>query len=183
MTIEQYAYLAEIVGTIAVVITLIFLVLQLRQNTASVRANTYQGWSAANVGINAAMSNPIQSQIIMDGNLDSRNLTRESVVTFGMMNIALMQMAQSTDYLFRAGALDRELWEAEMNRAAGILAIPGVRQWWDAGGRTQLTPSFVNRLEATRSTIQYWNWDSERGFFASDEIAESPSDDKKSAMR
>jgi len=178
MTLEQYAYLAEIIGTTVVVITLIFLVVQLRQNTASVRANTYQGWSAANVGINAAMSNPAQSQIMMDGNLDPTSLTRESVVTFGMMNIALMQMAQSTDYLFRAGALDRELWESEMNRAAGILAIPGVRQWWDAGGRTQLTPSFVKRLEATRSTIQYWNWNSDQGFFASDHIAEPPRDDK-----
>lgn len=173
MTLEQYALLAEIVGTIVVVVTLIFLVLQLRQNTASVRANTYQGWSAANIGINAAMSSPAQSQIMMDGNLDPTSLTRESVVAFGMINIALMQMAQSTDYLYRVGALDKELWHAEMNRATGILAIPGVRQWWDAGGRTQLTPSFVKRLEATHSTIQYWNWDAERGFFASDKIATS----------
>ena len=97
MTIDQYASLAEIIGTIAVVITLIFLVLQLRQNTAAVRANTYQGWSASNIGINAAMSNPTQSQIIMDGNLSSKNLTRETVVTFGMMNIALMHDTRSAD--------------------------------------------------------------------------------------
>ena len=34
-------------------------------------------------------------------------------------------MAQSVDYLYRSGSLDRELWEAEMNRAAGILTAPG----------------------------------------------------------
>lgn len=176
MTLEQYSYLAEIIGTVAIVITLIFLVVQLRQNTASVRANTYQGWAAANVGINAAMSNPAQSKIMWEGNLDSTNLTSDSVVVFGMMNMALMQMAQSTDYLYRTGALDRELWEAEMNRAAGILAMPGTRQWWDAGAKTQLTPAFVKRLEAMRSTIQYWSWDSQRGFFATDRLTAPPPD-------
>ena len=81
-----------------------------------------------------------------------------------------MQMAQSTDYLYRSGSLDRELWEAEMSRAAGILAAPGVRQWWDAGGRTQLTPRFAKLLETTQSTIEYWNWDSEHGFIGGEKM-------------
>ncbi len=79
-----------------------------------------------------------------------------------------MQMAQATDYLFRTGSLDRDLWETEINRAAGILAIPGVRQWWEAGGNTKLTPRFVKLLESTQSSVAYWNWDSERGFFRGD---------------
>ena len=91
-----------------------------------------------------------------------------------MMNIGIMQMAQATDYLYRSGSLDPELWEAEMNRAAAILAMPGVRQWWDAGGKTQLTPTFVERLESTRSKVKYWTWDSERGFFASDRLERAP---------
>ena len=154
----------EFFGAIVIVVTLIYLAVQLKQNTASVKASAYQGWVAANVEINTALSNPAQSQIIAAGNLDSTNLTGETFVAFAMVNIAIMQMAQSTDYLYRSGSLDRELWEAEMNRTAGILGAPGVRQWWDAGGRTQLTPRFAKLLESTQSSIEYWNWDSENGF-------------------
>ena len=40
MTLEQYAYLAEIIGMAIVVVTLIFLVLQMRQNTRTIQGST-----------------------------------------------------------------------------------------------------------------------------------------------
>ena len=155
----------EFVGAIAIVVTLIYLAVQLKQNTASVRASAYQAWVAANVDINVAMSNPAQSEMIGKGDMDPTNLTDESFAGFLMLHMAMMQMAQSTDYLYRSGSLDRELWEAEMNRAAAILAFPGVRQMWDAGVKTQLTPSFVRLLESTQSNSTRVYWNSERGFY------------------
>jgi hypothetical protein len=160
----------EFVGAIAIVITLIYLAVQLKQNTESVRAGAYQAWVAANVDINVAFSNPFQSQMIANGNADPTALTEESYGGYVMLHLAMLQMAQSVDYLYRSGSLDRELWEAEMNRAAGILTAPGVRQLWDAGIKTQLAPNFVKRLEATPSTIAYVNWDSQRGFFHDEQI-------------
>ncbi len=85
-------------------------------------------------------------------------------------------MARPTNYLYRSGSLDRGLWDAEMNRAAGILAFPGVRQWWDAGGKTQLTPSFVDFLESIQSNIHTWSWDKDRGYFQDDGLTQSSSE-------
>ena len=160
----------EFIGAIAIVVTLIYLAVQLRQNTASVRASAYQEWVTSNVEIDMSMSNPAQSEIIDKGNYDSSNLTRETYVAYAMTHLAIMQMAQSTDYLYRSGSLDRELWEAEMNRVAGILAAPGVRQWWDAGGRTQVTPRFAKLIESTQSSIAYWTWEAGHGFVGADKI-------------
>ncbi len=160
----------EFIGAIAIVVTLTYLAVQLRQNTASVRASAYQEWVTSNVEIDLSMSNPAQSEIIDKGNYDSSNLTRETYVAYAMTHLAIMQMAQSTDYLYRSGSLDRELWEAEMNRVAGILAAPGVRQWWDAGGRTQVTPRFVKLIESTQSSIAYWTWESGNGFVGADKL-------------
>jgi hypothetical protein len=61
-------------------------------------------------------------------------------------------------------AANRELWEAEMDRAALVLSTPGVRQWWDAGGRTQLTPSFVKFLESIERQGTTWYWVDKLGF-------------------
>ncbi len=157
--------ISEIIGAIAIVITLIYLAVQIRQNTASVRAAGYQEWLAANLELNTAFADQAMSRLFVLGNADSSNLSDESFISFAMWNLGVMQMAQATNYLYRSGSLDRELWEAEMNRAAGILSMPGVRQWWDAGGNTQLTPRFVKLLGSTQSSVAYWNWESERGFY------------------
>ncbi len=42
MTLEQYAYLAEILGVIIVVVTLIYLAIQTKQNTTAVQSSVRQ---------------------------------------------------------------------------------------------------------------------------------------------
>jgi hypothetical protein len=165
MNTEKIAHWLQIIGNLGILAGLILVAVEGNQNTASIQGSAYQQWVAANLVLNMAATEPTQSQALDLGNADSANLSNESYVSFAMWNLGLMQMAQATDYSFRAGSLDRELWETEINRAAGILAFPGVRQWWDAGGNTQLTPRFVKLLESTQSNIAYWTWDSERGFF------------------
>jgi len=132
MALEQFAYLAEIIGVVVVTTSLIYLAKQVRQNNKQLESQSYQAWVASNLQINMSMSDPALSAIIAEGNSDSANLSDKSYVAYAMSHLAIMQMAQAADYLYRSGSLDRHLWEGEMNRAAGILAMPGVRQWWDA---------------------------------------------------
>ena len=42
MALEQYAYVAEIVGVIVIAVTLIYLAIQTKQNTAAVRSSVRQ---------------------------------------------------------------------------------------------------------------------------------------------
>ena len=170
MTLEQFAYLAEIIGVVVVIASLIYLAKQVRQNSKQLESQSYQAWVASNLQINMSISDPALSAIIAEGNSDSANLSDKSYVAYAMSHLAIMQMAQAADYLYRSGSLDRDLWEGEMNRAAGILAMPGVRQWWDAGGNTQLTERFVKQLESTQSNIAYWTWNPERGYFRTENI-------------
>ena len=170
MALEQYAYLAEIIGVVVVTASLIYLAKQVRQNSKQLESQSYQAWVASNLQINMSVSDPALSAIVAEGNLGSANLSDKSYVAYAMTHLAIMQMAQAADYLYRSGSLDRDLWEGEMNRAAGILAVPGVRQWWDAGGNTQLTERFVKQLESTKSNIAYWTWNPEHGYFRTEDI-------------
>jgi hypothetical protein len=157
-------------ANLGVLVGIIFLAIELRQNNTQLELQSYQSWVASNVDINATLADPALSEIIALGHEDSRKLSKETFVAYATLNMSVMQAAQSTDYLFRAGALDRELWEAEMNRAAGILSLPGVREWWDAGGRTQLTPGFVEFLESVQSDMDAWGWDEKQGFFTDESL-------------
>jgi len=153
-----------LIANIAVVAGIVFLAVELRQNTKQLELQSYQSWVAANADLNIAISNPQLSAIVSQGHPNSANLTSETSTAYAMFHMSMLQMAQSTHYLYLEGSLNKELWESEMGRAAGILSIPGVRQWWDAGGKTQLTPSFVEFLESREPNVTIWYWDEERGF-------------------
>jgi hypothetical protein len=159
-----------LVANVSVVAGIVFLALELQQNSKQVSLQSYQAWAANNVQIDLAMAEPVNGAIIAQGALDSRSLSRETFNTFAQLNMAYMQAAQTADYLYREGALDEELWDSEMSRVALILASPGVRQWWDAGGRSQLAPSFVDCVEAFPTKMNWFSWDADRGFIA-DEAA------------
>ena len=121
----------------AVFAGLILVAIQINQNNAMLRNSSYQTWVASNMELNAAATQTELSATIQSGWFDSRGLSEETFIQFAMWNMSVMQMAQATDYLYRQDAIDQSLWETEIARAALFLPAPGVRQWWDAGGKTQ----------------------------------------------
>ena len=139
-------------ANVGIVVGLIFVAVQIRQNNEMIRGSSYQMWVASNMELNAAATQTDLSVTLNRGWMDSRGLSDETFIQFAQWILMVMQMAQATDYLYRQGSLDQSLWESEISRAALVLSAPGVRQWWEAGGRTQLTPEFVALVESTTST-------------------------------
>jgi len=164
MNWEAIGASAEVVGVVAILASLIYVAIQIRQNNEQQRIQSYQAWVAANMELNMAALDPSMARIFVEGNMDSANLNNDTFTPYGMWYTGLMQMAQTTDYLYRAGSLDQELWETELDRAAMILAVPGVRQWWDAGGKTQHTPTFVELIESIEPSATAWGFQDGRGF-------------------
>jgi hypothetical protein len=154
----------SIVANVGVLAGLILVAVQIRQSSTMLQGSSYQTWLGANVELNNALTQMDRGGRFADGNLDSRELDEDSFMAFAMWNYSFFQMVQATNYMYEQGALDRTLWEAEIQRAAGFLTLPGVRELWDAGMKTQLTPEFVSLVETTAPTMTGWDWDAERGF-------------------
>ena len=151
-------------ANIGVLVGIVFLAIEIRQNNNQLNQQSYQTWVAANMELNMATLDPARAELFTKGFSDSSDLSEGSWVSFAYWNMGVMQMTQAMDYLYREGSLDQALWASEIDRAALILALPGVRQWWDAGGRTQLTPQFVELIESTESTMTPFYWEEGRGF-------------------
>jgi hypothetical protein len=164
----------QILANIGVIAGIVFLAIELRQNSEQLELQSYQSWVAANLELNMAATDEAGSAMLARGVEDSSNLSSETFIGFAMWYMGVMQMAQATDYLYRAGSLDEELWRAEIDRAAGMLSLPGVRQWWDAGAKTQLTPSFVDLIESTQSGMSVWGWEQGRGFVTYEAPTQEP---------
>lgn len=168
MTLPEIAQLlgnfGEFFGAIVVVATLFYLAKQVRQNTATVQANGYHTWVTSNLQVNLAATSRRFSETAARGFYDSKNLEPYSWFMFALWNHSAFQLIQATDYMYKMGAIDRALWESEINRGATHLELPGVRQWWDAGGRTQLAPDYVELLETHASTSVRYSWNADDGF-------------------
>ena len=169
MNTEKVSTWVQITANIGLFAGLILLAIEINQNTASLQGSSYQAWAAAKVELNLAFADQFQAEAYASGIYDSSNLTEESYLAFAMWNYGALQMAQTVDFLYRMGSLDHELWDTEINRAAGILSLPGVRQLWDAGAKSQFAPSFVELIEPTESNTTRWEWDKNRGFHPFDD--------------
>ena len=74
MALEQFAYIAEIIGVLVVTASLLYLAKQVSHNTKQLETQSYQAWVASNVHINMSMADPKISAIIAKGNFNSANL-------------------------------------------------------------------------------------------------------------
>jgi len=154
----------QIIANVGVIAGIIFLAIELRQNNEQLKLQSYQAWVAANLELNNTAAVDDLSEILIVGNANSADLDRGNAIEYALWNYSFFQLIQATDYLYQTGSLDPALWDSEINRAAVHLGLPGVRQWWDAGGRTQLTPEFVRLVESTESTAIRWGFEEGKGF-------------------
>lgn len=114
MKIKKVAAIAEIVSAIAVVISLIYVAYELRQNTAAVRSTAYQSIHDAEDLFWQSISADAQLSSVWDaglsGGLDALQPAARS--QFAITVRRLIYLYQNVHYQRRKGVVDDELWSA-----------------------------------------------------------------------
>jgi hypothetical protein len=131
--------IGEIVGAVAVVITLIYVAVQMRQNSRQVAENTKVTRLAAREATQQAFSrfrrliasSPDLAELYLKGCADYRALAVADRMRFG----SLLQenlLAWNLRYLhIRDGLQEAETWERQKPLLVSTLTQPGIRYWWD----------------------------------------------------
>ncbi len=176
MSLQDLGAIGELIGSIGVVVSLVYLAVQLKQNTRGIRTAAHQHVVSANAAVTMAPAQNLEfAALLWSGVSSSKNLTEETQLAFNLWCFQYFSMIQASHQLFLAGAIDEGIWNRELQRAVGALRGPGFKEWWDAGGRSQLSPDFVSLVESTPLDISAISWTSEKGFvpasWTSDEAA------------
>ena len=161
--------LGEFIGAIGIVVTLVYLAIQLRQNTASVRASAYQAWAQAAMAEQASAQVPSMSNTLSIGYFQPESLSQENWIQFASYCHQFVQRAESTWYLSKEDVIDSAVCDKEIERAAVFLAQAGPNQWWRAGARTQYTSGFREMIEpkiGSSSGFQVYTFTQGKGFHA-----------------
>ena len=131
MTIQDLGSLGEFVAAIATLVTLVYLALQIRQNTRTVRTSTYQAvLDSSRSDTELILAHPHLERIYRLGRRDNNKLTDDERPVFRML---LGQLLLNYEIMFlqhRHGVLDEDFWRGRQEGLRALLLQPGVRLWW-----------------------------------------------------
>ena len=140
--------IAEIVGAIAVVLTLIYLAYQVRNNTKMAqRASTAEAVAAIRTFNDSLVDNPEVGELFQRGvNLGMGNLTDEERVPFAIVMFNLLKTCEHLHYQHAVGAMDPDVWEGWDHMIRGYLTAPGSQEWYQER-RLGFSSNFRNYLD------------------------------------
>ncbi len=121
----------EVLGAAAVLVTLVYLARQIKQNTQEVRSSNYHGITDSFNGINVMMAtNSDLARIFKDGNNSYSALSEEEQTQYGFFMHAAFRVMDVLHYQSHHGTGDTTLWDAEKPTIDTLLAGQGARDWW-----------------------------------------------------
>ncbi len=132
MTLEEFAFVAQIVSAIAVVASLVFVGFQLRHATAAIRATSSQAHSSLYTDlVQSIIDNADFARTWSIGITDPKSLSQEEWVRFVAYASALFRLYESSRVQWLNGRLDEEHWHTIERQAADFGHLPGLQSAWD----------------------------------------------------
>ena len=130
--LEHLGNIGDFVGGIAVIATLLYLAVQVRQNTRLMRASALSNVAAANVSFNQVLgTDAAAARVFQVGLEDFRSLTGEEQRQFINLLRTVFAFHQHVYQQYAAGLIEEEDWIHELNVTAQVLALPHIRSWWE----------------------------------------------------
>jgi hypothetical protein len=146
--------IAETLGAVGVIASLVYLAGQIRhnreqmsQNTLAARASSYQHFFAH---LNDHMVSPTAdsefSEITWIGLTDFGSLSEKDAFRVGSWMYGVVNAFDNALYQARVGMLDEELLEKHLLDLKSIFQSPGFVQWW-RGAEPHVSPEFNTLVE------------------------------------
>ncbi len=132
LDITTLAAWGEFIGGIAVVVSLIYLASQIRQNTRITRASNSREYLTGSSQLGQMLVDPETASLYLRGLDDFEGLSAEDQVRFTGLMSQEWNRANQTQHLHQQGLIDDRLFESQRHALAVFLGNPGGRQWWEA---------------------------------------------------
>ena len=147
MNLQSLVSLAEIASALAVTLTLVVLVVSIRQNTRAQKVLAVESLTAAVAAINVpGMGNPALGLALAKAVKDWGLASRDERVIAHFFLFSYFKLSETAWYQWKAGTLEPEQWAGWEKVIRMYYHSPGVRDvWWPARGYAY-SPSFQKYL-------------------------------------
>jgi len=147
MNIQDLGALAEVVGAIAVVISLVYVGIQIRKNTYESRISRAQYLMDANSDLNALVAGSVDlSRVARIGIQDFQALNEDEQFQFSMLFFSVMNKYDFAYHQVLDGELEKKYWQKMSFELPLYVSLPGMNEWWQRD-KTRFSPEFIDHVE------------------------------------
>ena len=131
MDLQSLANLSEVIGSIVVVLSLIYLAVQVRQNTEAQQTENYSRALDRLAAMQSMLSQDGEISLILSkGTLDTSKLTPRERLRFTWFFYECFGAYEFMFHASRTDAIPEEVWTRWSLGVAWWLTFPGVQAWW-----------------------------------------------------
>jgi len=150
MDLQTLANLGDFIGSLAVLVTLVYLAAQTRQTVTNARQTSLSDILERRQELMTQLMD--RSFIEVWGKGCSRQqLDALDAQRFTSFAISFLSHVQDVYIQFKAGLIDKEVWEAERKLIAVSFNQPGFLDWWKHGQQF-VTEEFAREIEKSPPT-------------------------------
>ena len=147
MELQTLANVGEFLGGLGVIVSLIYLAVQIRGNTSSQQSETYARSLERMAYMQEFMAKDhALTKMFNEGLIDPTQLTLTQKIQFAWV---LTEMFGNLEFMFFQSEqrnIPAELWDRWVETLKWWLTFPGVVAWWK-GKPTPFTPAFMSCVE------------------------------------
>ncbi len=152
MNWDALGAISETIGAIAVIVTLAYLAVQIRQNTRATHTASHHAITdSLNQGNIAVAQNAELAQIWVTGCADRTSLTETERERLDSLLRAYFHVFDSLFYSANTGTGERGLLLAEEKGFSHLMNLQGVYGWWKDNPYA-FSPEFRSYMESFRAT-------------------------------
>lgn len=163
------ASIAEIIGAIAVVVSLIYLATEVRSNTKALKARAGFDASLHMSELNEVLFQSILGDVefqqggemrltkildkLYDPTASTDDLSPSDHVFIAFVHRAVFQKIEAEYYLYQHGFLEAAQWDARRSWAGGFINFPIGKAWWESEVEQGIyRPEFVAEIIAAKKS-------------------------------
>jgi len=155
MSWEAVGAIAELLGAMGVIASLIYLAFQIRQNTQSSKAATFQSVTSDALQFALTISdNEALTRLLRLGSEGTERLPEDDYRRFQQLVRVYLRFHDNIFYQYKIGTLDEGQWSGYRYSLRLVLSSPGIRSWWRAGGnRHTVSPTFQELVDSELASL------------------------------
>lgn len=128
--------IGDFLGGVAVIVSLVYLAVQIRQNTRSVRAASFQALAESHSDRTLRLAENSELHHLWTCGLRGDPLSDEDSLRFGSIMMSLIRLSSNAFVQYRSGLLTEDQWQGFRRMPVVLLSSKGGRAWW---ARTRAT--------------------------------------------
>jgi len=150
--LADIAAVAEILGLVAVVPSLIFVGVQLQRSNREARAAIIQATMDSDREVSATFAQHAETwdKVVNGAPLADGTETRRAIVLFNV----LMVDTEARYHQYQTGFLDAKSWEARYAAISNFVSLPIFQAWRQSGGAVSRAEDFLEILDRMASGAQ-----------------------------